>query len=100
MNTSLNDILERISQLEEELQSELKRRRDALEANFDHRRVHFEQAIVERHRRFKTSLLSYITQADLRNAISAPVIYSLIVPMLMLDAALTVYQWLLSLIHI
>jgi hypothetical protein len=94
MNTSLNDILERISQLEEELQSELKRRRDALEADFDNRRVHFEQALVEQHRRFKTGLFSYITQADLRNAISAPIIYSLIVPMLMLDVALTVYQWL------
>lgn len=94
MNSNLNDILERITQLEEELQAELKRRRDALEADFENRRVHFEQAIVEQQRRFKTGLLQYITEADLRNAITAPLIYSLIVPMLVLDVALTIYQWL------
>ena len=94
MNSPLNDILERINQLEEELQTELKRRRDAFEADFEHKRIHFEQAVLEQQRRFKTSLFKYVTQADLRNALSAPIIYSLIVPMLVLDAALTVYQWL------
>lgn len=94
MNSTLNDILERITQLEEELQTELKRRRDAFQADFDNRRVHFEHAIVEQQRRFKTGLFQYITHADLRNAITAPLIYSLIAPMLVLDAALTIYQWL------
>lgn len=94
MNSPLNDILERINQLEEELQTELKRRRDAFEADFEHKRIHFEHAVLEQQRRFKTSLFKYVTQADLRNALSAPIIYSLIVPMLVLDAALTVYQWL------
>lgn len=94
MNTSLNDILERISQLEEELQIELKRRRDAFEADFENKRVHFERAVLEQQRRFKTGLFKYVSQADLRHAISSPIIYSLIVPMLVLDAALTAYQWL------
>ena len=94
MNSPLNDILERINQLEEELQAELKRRRDAFEADFEHKRIHFERAVLEQQRRFKTGLFKYVAQADLRNAISAPIIYGLIVPMLVLDAALTVYQWL------
>ena len=94
MNSPLNDILERINQLEEELQAELKRRRDAFEADFENKRVHFERAVLEQQRRFKTGLFKYVAQADLRNAISAPIIYGLIVPMLVLDAALTVYQWL------
>jgi len=94
MNTSLNDILERISALEEELQAELKRRRDAFEADFEHKRVRFDRAVLEQQRRFKTSLFKYVTHANLRHAISAPIIYSMIVPMLVLDAALTIYQWL------
>lgn len=94
MNTSLNDILERISALEEELQAELKRRRDAFEADFENKRVHFERAVLEQQMRFKTGLFQYLTQADLRHVLSAPIIYSLIVPMVALDAALTLYQWL------
>lgn len=94
MNSTLQDILNRINQLEEELQTELKRRRDELQADFEDRKIHFERAVLEQQRRFKTGLLRYIGQADLRNAISAPIIYSLIVPMLVLDAALTVYQYL------
>lgn len=94
MNSTLQDILNRINQLEEELQTELKRRRDELQADFEDRKIHFERAVLEQQRRFKTGLLRYIGQADLRNAITAPIIYSLIVPMLVLDAALTVYQYL------
>ena len=94
MNSTLQDILNRINQLEEELQTELKRRRNELKADFEDRKIHFERAVLEQQRRFKTGLLRYIGQADLRNAISAPIIYSLIVPMLVLDAALTVYQYL------
>lgn len=94
MNSTLQDILNRINQLEEELQTELKRRRNELQADFEDRKIHFERAVLEQQRRFKTGLLRYIGQADLRNAISAPIIYSLIVPMLVLDAALTVYQYL------
>ena len=94
MNSTLQDILNRLNQLEEELQTELKRRRNELQADFEDRKIHFERAVLEQQRRFKTGLLRYIGQADLRNAISAPIIYSLIVPMLVLDAALTVYQYL------
>lgn len=94
MNSTLQDILKRINQLEEELQAELKRRRDELQADFDHRKIHFERAVLEQQRRFKTGLLRYVSQADLRNAITAPLIYGMFVPMVLLDATLTLYQWL------
>lgn len=94
MNSTLQDILNRINQLEEELQAELKRRRDELQADFEDRKIHFERAVLEQQRRFKTGLLRYVSQADLRNAITAPLIYGMILPMMLLDAALTVYQWL------
>jgi hypothetical protein len=94
MNSTLQDILNRINQLEEELQAELKRRRDELQADFEDRKIHFERAVLEQQRRFKTGLLRYVSQADLRNAITAPLIYGMILPMMLLDAALSVYQWL------
>lgn len=93
MNKNIADILARIRQLEEDLEAELQRRRDALQANFEHRRVHFEEAVLAQQRRFKMGLWSYIAGAELRHLAAVPFIYGLIVPMLLLDAALTLYQW-------
>ena len=93
MNPNVADILSRIRQLEEELESDFKRRRLALEADFEHRKVHFEEAILEQHRRFKTGLLAYLMAAELRHVLSVPFVYSLLLPMLALDLALTIYQW-------
>ncbi len=93
MNKNVTDILARIQQLEEDLEAELKRRRDDLQADFEHRRVHFEEAVLAQQRRFKTGLLAYLLGAELRHAVSIPFVYGLVFPMLLLDLALTVYQW-------
>ena len=93
MNPNVSDILARIRQLEEELEADFKRRRLVLEADFEHRRVHFEQAVLERHRQFRTGLLAYLLHSELRHMLSAPFVYSLLAPMLVLDVALTAYQW-------
>lgn len=93
MNKNVAEILARMQQLEEDLESELQRRRHALQADFEHHRVHFEAALLEQQRRFKTGLLHYLLGAEWRHLACIPFIYGLIVPMLLLDAALTVYQW-------
>ena len=87
MNPQIADILERMRQLEEELEADFKLRRLALQADFEHRRVHFEEAIVARQKRFKTGLLAYLLGAELRHVVSAPFVYGLLLPMLVLDAA-------------
>jgi len=93
MNKNVADILARITQLEEDLEAELQRKRHALQADFENRRVHFEAAILEQQRRFKTGLLYYVLGAELRHLVCIPFIYGLVFPMLLLDVALTVYQW-------
>lgn len=93
MNRNVVEILARIQRLEEDLEAELQRRRHALQADFEHRRVHFEAALLEQQRRFKTGMLHYMLGAEWRHWVCIPFIYSLIFPMLLLDVALTVYQW-------
>ena len=90
MNKNIAEILSRIQQLEEDLEAELQRRRHALQADFEHRRVHFEEAVLAQQRRFRTGFWRYVVGAELRHLACMPFIYGLIVPML--DLALTVYQ--------
>jgi len=93
MNPQISDLLERIRLLEEEVEQEFKRRRAELHADFEDRRIRFEREIVEQQRRFKAGLLGYLLGAELRHVVSAPVIYALAFPLLLLDLSVTLYQF-------
>lgn len=92
MNEKVGEILHRIRELEAELEAELESRREALHVRFDHHRVRFEREILERQRKFKVGLLTYISRAELRNVITAPFIYSMILPLVLLDIFVSTYQ--------
>ena len=47
---------------------------------------------LAQHRRLKTGVLRYLAQARLRNLISAPFIYAVFLPLLLVDLAVTGYQ--------
>jgi hypothetical protein len=93
MNQTISDILARIAHLEEELETELKRRRSELQADFENRRIQFEESVLAQQRRFKTGLLHYLFGAELRHVVSVPFIFLLVFPMVLLDFAVSVYQW-------
>mgnify|MGYP001459488036 CR=1 FL=1 len=93
MNPTISDILARIAHLEEELETELKRRRSELQADFENRRIQFEESVLAQQRRFKTGLLHYLFGAELRHVVSVPFIFFLVFPMVLLDFAVSVYQW-------
>ena len=93
MNPKITELVERIRQIEHEIELEAKRRRTELQADFDQRRVRFEREIIEQQRRFKTGLIHYIATANWLTILTAPVIYALLLPMLLLDVFITVYQF-------
>ncbi len=93
MNAKLSEILARIARLEEEFEAELQRRRLELQVEFRHRRVHFGAAVLAQQRRFRTSLLGYVLGAELRHVASIPFVFGLLVPMAVLDVAVSLYQW-------
>ncbi|MBS4097310.1 MAG: hypothetical protein KGZ83_10805 [Sulfuricella sp.] len=93
MTPKIAELIERIHILQDELELELARKREELRYTLIDRKVRFEQEMLKRHRAIKTGLLHYIFKARLRNVISAPVIYAMFFPMLLLDACVTLYQW-------
>ncbi|NCB60933.1 MAG: hypothetical protein EOM46_26460, partial [Gammaproteobacteria bacterium] len=81
MNPKIKELLERIRQIQDEIEQEMARRRAELHTDFENRRVRFEREVLEQQRRFKMGLFKYLRQARFRNVISAPIIYSVLVPM-------------------
>jgi hypothetical protein len=92
MNPKISELLARIQQMELEIEQEMKRKRAELRADFEETRVRFEHEVLEQQRRFKTGLLKYMLSADLRTALTAPIIYAVFFPMVLLDFSVTVYQ--------
>ena len=81
-----------IRALERELEVALAKRR--VELNYEVRDgiAHFEQVIIAKHRLLRARLLSYVFGARPAMILTAPVIYSLIIPVLLLDLFVAVYQ--------
>lgn len=94
MNPKIDELLERIHRLEDEVEREFKRRRAELHADFEDRRIRFEREVLTQQRRFKAGLLRYLLDAELRNVVTAPVIYAMIVPLVLIDLGVMAYQWL------
>jgi hypothetical protein len=93
MSSRIDDLLGHISQLERELESEFNRTREAWRYRVEAGRVRFERDVREAHKRLRQSIPRFIRESSPLNALTAPVIYSMVVPIAILDAAFTVYQW-------
>lgn len=85
-------ILERMRQLEAELDAAFERARAELRLRIERNRVVFEEQVLQRHRALKIRLRDYVRGARLSVVLTAPVIYGLIVPMVLLDLFVMIYQ--------
>jgi hypothetical protein len=93
MSSRIDELLGHISQLERELETELNRARDGWRYRVEAGRVRFEHDVRVAHKRLRQSIPRFIRESSPLNALTAPVIYSMVVPVAILDAAFTVYQW-------
>ena len=92
MASTLSDLRDRVSRLQQEIEESIGERRDALNYTIRNRKVIFEREVIELHRRARKRLLAYLAGARLSVVLTAPVIYSLVVPLALLDLAVTAYQ--------
>lgn len=93
MNQHIAGIVNRIRELESELEVEFARGRLELAFTVKGRAVKFEERVIRRHREIKSRLSSYILGARPLLILAAPVIYALIVPFVLLDFFMSVYQF-------
>jgi hypothetical protein len=92
MPTQLDDLMERLRAVQAEIEVELAKRREALRWHVENRKIVFEQGVERLHSAIKTRLPQYIQDANPWIMLTAPVIYAMIVPFVMLDLGVTIYQ--------
>ena len=92
MPSRIDDLFDRIADLERELETELNRVRVQWRYRIEAGRVRFEREVRLAHRRLKQSIPQFLRESSPAALLSAPLIYSMIVPIALLDVWITVYQ--------
>lgn len=88
----LQELLDEIRALETRVAEEFNREAEALGYSIRKGRAHFEEEAIKRHRTFVISISRYLRESSLRIMITAPLIYSLLFPLLLLDLFIEIYH--------
>jgi hypothetical protein len=92
MPSRIDDLVARIAQLERDLEVELSRARDEWRYRLVAGRVRFERDVRVAHKRLKLGIPRFIRQSSPLSLLTAPLIYSLVVPIALLDLWISIYQ--------
>ncbi|GEO83679.1 MULTISPECIES: hypothetical protein [Alphaproteobacteria] len=94
--TVLEDIQERLAAVRRELEEELDRRiaaqRERFRYQLERGKVRFEKDMRKWQAEYRTGLWRYVTRGNLAYLLTAPFIYGLIIPIVLLDLSVTIYQ--------
>ena len=92
MSNRIHQILDQITALESELHTAIEQQEGRLRYQIEGKRVMFEQAIEEAHLRLKVDVFRWFMTVRPQNFFTAPIIYSLIVPLVLFDLCVSLYQ--------
>ena len=79
--------------LEDELRQAVHGQESRMFFQINGKRVEFERSVREAHRKLKMNFFRWLVTDPPQNLITGPLIYGMILPLLMLDACVSFYQW-------
>lgn len=92
MNDRIRSLLNQMTALEDEMHTLLHEQETKMFFEIKGRRIEFENAIKQTHRRLRKTFFRWLVTNRPQNLITGPIIYSMIFPLLMLDFFVSVYQ--------
>ncbi|MFC6688172.1 hypothetical protein [Jhaorihella thermophila] len=92
MPDRIETLRDRIRDLQRQMDEEWEARRAALRIHVERGRVRFEDEVRRRHRAARIRWRDFLAQTRPLVVLTAPVIYGLIVPLVLLDIAVNLYQ--------
>lgn len=92
MEEIIAGLKQRIENLQDEIEQEIDRKRQEFRYKIEQKRVVFEQEVIARHQRLRMKILKFLQTSKIAYVVTAPVIYSLIIPFGLMDLFVTVYQ--------
>jgi hypothetical protein len=93
MNERINHILLQMAALEADLHQAVHEQESRVFFQIKGKRVEFEHAVRQAHRQLKTHFLRWLVTNRPQNLITGPLIYGMLIPLLLIDACVSLYQW-------
>jgi hypothetical protein len=89
---NIRNLISRIRGLEHELDEAFEKMRADLRLRIERDKVAFEEHILRRHRELRVGLWNYVRHARPMVMVTAPLVYALIIPLVILDLFVSIYQ--------
>ena len=92
MNKKIRDLLDQIAALEDDLRVTVQEQEASALYEIRGKRIEFEASVRQAHQRLKQGFFRWLVTNRPQNLITGPIIYSMIVPLLLLDLCVSFYQ--------
>lgn len=93
MNDRISQILAQMAVLENDLRSAVHDQESRVFFQIEGKRVEFERSVQEAHRKLKKNFFRWLVTNRPQNLITGPIIYAMVLPLMLLDLCVSVYQW-------
>ncbi len=93
MNEKIGQLMAQMAALEEELRTTLHEQESRIFFQIKGKRVEFERSVRDAHRKLKTNVFRWLVTNRPQNLITGPIIYGMLLPMMLLDLLVSLYQW-------
>ncbi|MCF6205230.1 MAG: hypothetical protein L3J59_16470 [Methylococcaceae bacterium] len=92
MSSKIDVLLSKIQSLEQELILEIQNQQSTFAFEIKQRRIFFEKKVTQQQKYYLQKLLSYLKNSSLKNVLSAPIIWGVLIPAVLLDICVTLFQ--------
>ncbi|MCH9813542.1 MAG: hypothetical protein K0U47_06310 [Epsilonproteobacteria bacterium] len=92
MNKRITQILDEMATLEKTLQEEIEKQETKIGYQLKNGLIAFEKNIVCEHKKSMKSLIAYFKEIPFLHLISSPIIYAMLIPAIIFDILLFIYQ--------
>jgi hypothetical protein len=93
MNERITQILAQMAALEDDLRTAVHDQEHRMCFQIKGKRVEFERSVKAAHRKLKKNFFRWLVTNRPQNLVTGPIIYGMVVPLLMLDLGVSLYQW-------
>lgn len=93
MPETLEKLQARLAEIETQIEAEWDKRRAEMRYHLERRKIVFDQGIKDAHRQMRVRWSTFLRRTRPMVVLTAPVIYSVVIPLALLDLFVTLYQW-------
>ena len=93
MNEKISQLMSKMAELEDDLRTAIHEQESKMFFEIKGKRVEFESSVKAAHKKLKTGFFRWLVTNRPQNLITGPIIYAMIVPLMMLDLCVSLYQW-------